>query len=480
MNFKTAFAVSALAFGLAQATVNYPFPQQSTYDGRGTVLSDQASASTQLASQFAFYLSTYYIEAGNYAGIRMYTSGDYGVTEGIGYGMLMMVYFSNETTSYQDQFDKLWNTYQYLMNSHGLADWNYQDLTSSGVTHWDNGAATDAEMDVAAALIMAAYQFGDNSYLTYAKTLIQNMKAYEFRSDYVELPGDGWGDNNYQLNPSYFAPGYYELFSIIDSDNATFWGETALDVNYSLVEAVANLYPSTYLMPGWIYTDGNSSTTITGTNEYYDYDAARFPWRMLIAYYWYNHSRAYALNAQTAPWVNNQSASSVKGSISCANGTMGSDQNSSFVATLMSALAVSSDYQTQLDAYWAQAVNLGEEEYFNESMKILNGLAVSGNMPNLYALANGVVVEGDASEPISKTSLKNAKLSFSVESRVLHLSLPEASRVDLIDLGGRVVKTLASNASGNVSLSLEGVPSGVYMARVKGQTLNAAQRIAVK
>lgn len=485
MNFRTALAASTLALGLAQATVNYPFPQQSTYDGRGIVLSDQASASSELAEQFAYYLSAYYREEGNYAGINAYNttsnSGEY-YTEGLGYGMLMMVYFSTEETSYQDQFDKLWNSYQYQMNSNGLASWKFGELTSSGMTDWGGGgAATDAEMDVAAALIMAAYQFGDESYLTAAKTLIQNMKTYEFRSDYIELPGDSWGDNNYQLNTSYFAPGYYELFASVDSDNGTFWGETALDANYSLVESVQAMYPATYLMPGWIYTDGNSSTTITGTDEYYNYESPRFPWRMAVAYYWYGQSRAYTLNANTATWVNNQSASSVKGTINCSTGAMGGDQNSSFVASLMSTLAVgvgldSTDYQTQLDAYWAQAVSLGEETYFEESMKILNGLAVSGNMPNLYVIANGIEINA----PIAKAATKNASLSLSVESRVLHLNLPEAGRVDLVDLGGRAVRTLASNASGNVSLSLEGVPSGVYMVRVKGKTMNAAQKIAVK
>lgn len=480
MNFKTAFAVSALAFGLAQATVNYPFPQQSTYDGRGTVLSDQASASTQLASAFSYYLSTFYNEQGTYAAIRSNDGSNEYFSEGMGYGMLMMVYFSNETTSYQDQFDKLWNFYQYSMNSNGLMNWKMGNISSSGADIWGEGAATDAEMDVAAALIMAAYQFGDNSYLTYAKTLIQNMKAYEFTSSGAELPGDSWGDTQNQLNPSYFAPGYFELFAIVDSDNATFWSETAMDVNYSYSEASANEV-STYLVDDWVYTKSNSDPTFSySQDDTYNYDAPRFPWRMAMAYYWYNHSRAYTLNYNLGSWVNGISAANVKGPITRSTGSMNSDQNSTFVASLMTALGSNAAYQSQLDAYWAQAVSFGNENYFNQSLKILCGLAVSGNMPNLYALANGVVIEGDASDPISKTAIKNAKLSFSVESRVLHLSLPEASRVDLIDLGGRVVKTLASNASGNVSLSLEGVPSGVYMARVKGQTLNAAQRIAVK
>ena len=36
------------AFGLSQATVNFPFPQNSDYGGNATLLSDKAAASADL------------------------------------------------------------------------------------------------------------------------------------------------------------------------------------------------------------------------------------------------------------------------------------------------------------------------------------------------------------------------------------------------------------------------------------------------
>ena len=44
------------AFGLAQAAVNFPFPQSSNYGGNGVVLSNQAEAATQLKAAFDYYL----------------------------------------------------------------------------------------------------------------------------------------------------------------------------------------------------------------------------------------------------------------------------------------------------------------------------------------------------------------------------------------------------------------------------------------
>ncbi|MDR9830104.1 glycosyl hydrolase family 8, partial [Vibrio sp. FNV 38] len=57
-------------------------------------------------------------------------------------------------------------------NDHGLMNWSF-----GGLNPYNNNAnaATDAEMDVAAALIMAAYQFGDDKYLDEAKTLLGNV-----------------------------------------------------------------------------------------------------------------------------------------------------------------------------------------------------------------------------------------------------------------------------------------------------------------
>ena len=104
------------AFGLAQAAVNFPFPQMSDYGGNATLLSNKAQASEDLKKQFQSWMRDMYNEKGDVAGVRSDPGSDAYFSEGVGYGMLLMVYFSDNTTSYQSQFDKIWNFYKKMMN----------------------------------------------------------------------------------------------------------------------------------------------------------------------------------------------------------------------------------------------------------------------------------------------------------------------------------------------------------------------------
>ena len=118
-----------MAFGLSQAAVNFPFPQMSDYGGNATLLSDKAAASEQLKTQFAAWMRDMYNEQGDIAGVRSNPGSNEYFSEGVGYGMLLMVYFSDNTTSYQSQFDKIWNLYKKMMNENGLMIWKVGILT---------------------------------------------------------------------------------------------------------------------------------------------------------------------------------------------------------------------------------------------------------------------------------------------------------------------------------------------------------------
>ena len=461
---KIAFS-SLLAFGLATATVNFPFPQNVDY-GNGIEVSDKAAAATQLKSAFNYYLTDKYKENGNYAAIEKDNNSNTFVSEGIGYGMLMMVYFSDNTTSYQDKFDKLWAYYKAGENEHGLMNWVFGTLTPNNN---NANAATDAEMDVAAALIMAAYQFGDNKYLDEARTLLKNVKMYEFEENGLHKPGDAWNDKK---NPSYVAPAYYRLFAAVDTDNAGFWNTTAMNANYALLEANSAEY-STGLFDNWSDANGR------GLDGKYGYDAARTPWRLAQDFYWFGETRAKTMLAKTGSWLSTVQASSIKGSLFRSNGAPENEwtsHNSTFVATLMTNLVTDGSYQTKLDEYWNEVTTLGNEAYFEQSLKILCGLLVSGNMPNLTAGSLTPIEPGPEalSRPVASTS------SFLFANNTVSVNLKGQSKVELLDLQGRTVRTLWNGgANGNVSLSINAQP-GIYLVRIQGQGVSETHKVAVK
>lgn len=468
-----------LLCGLASAAVNFPFPQSSNYGGNGIVLSNQAEAASQLKKAFDFYMKDKYKENDSYAAIEKDKGSNNFVSEGTGYGMLMMVYFSDNTTSYQPQFDKLWAFYKAGVNEHGLMNWSF-----GGLKPYDNkaNAATDAEMDVAAALIMAAYQFGDEKYLEEARKLLKNVKQYEFEENGLHKPGDAWNDKK---NPSYIAPAYYRLFAEVDTENSDFWNTTAMNANYTLLETNSAEY-STGLFDNWSNASGK------GLDRNYGYDAARTPWRLAQDFYWFGEAKAKTMLDKLGSWVSTKQAKDVKGQInrdgSVENWT---SHNSTFVATLMTSLVTDASHQGKLDEFWNETVSLGEEAYFEQSLKILCGLLVSGNMPNLSVAPTTPESSSSVSESSSSAEQQSSSSSgtnalpiakvdavkMELAGRTLRLSVNGNVRVDLISMTGTVLKSYSKNAAGSAEVSLNALPSGFYVVRVKNAGVTSLRKI---
>jgi endo-1,4-beta-D-glucanase Y len=478
MGYKVWALSLALAFGLAQAEVKYPFPQMSDYGGNATLLSDKAAASEQLKKQFEYWMKTMYNESGDVAGVRSDPGSNEYFSEGVGYGMLLMVYFSDNTTSYQPQFDKIWNFYKKMMNENGLMVWKVGNLSEA----YDKGAALDGDIDAAAALVMAYYQFGDEKYKEDAKKLIQAMKKSEFETNGLHLPGDKWGDAGYnRKNPGYFDPAYMPLFAAIDEENADFWSNAAYDANMKLYEA-SSAEVNTGLIDDWTDKNGKSE------DDYYSYDASRAPWRNAKAVCWHGDKRALALDKKMAEFVSTVSAANMKGPVRRASGELGNDHNSTFVTSLMTSLISDAKYQSKLDEYWKEAVALGDENYFNQSLKLLNGLLVSGNMPNLAAMPAGPAPQSSSSvdNPESSSSSPAGILGGRVEQapgmsllgRTLQVHFDGFARIDVFNVTGNAVKQLWNDdIGGSKSFALQGIPAGVYMVRVQTKNTTHMQKI---
>ena len=84
------------------------------------------------------------------------------------------------------------------------------------------GGATDADEDIAFALLMADKQWGSAgslNYLNLAKAQINNIWLHEIVDSKLAGPGDSWGPTDLwkNINISYFAPAYYRVFKMVDS-----------------------------------------------------------------------------------------------------------------------------------------------------------------------------------------------------------------------------------------------------------------------
>jgi len=366
--------MTLLGATLAQATTNFPFPRNGTYAYGIKSEAGASTMATNVQTAYADWLSNQYVESGDYARIK-FDDASYTVSEGIGYGMLIMVYMDNTTNNTQSKFDKLWNYYKKWENSNGLMNWKISDFSS---VNGSNGA-TDGDLDVAVALMMAYKQWGDAQYLTDAKTLIAAIGKYELSTTHSGLlkPGDMW-ESSY--NPSYVSGVALHLFQQV---NTTYAWSSALSANLTMLANNAN---STSGLPSdWCSYDG---TPVSGNSSIqFGYDAVRTPWRVAWDYAWYGDATAKTLNDKIATWITAKatSPSSIKAGYSLdGSGPTVSYSNATYTGALVASAMSNSSHQSWLTSGWTALVDADASSYYNRSLKVLYELLLSGNLNNFW------------------------------------------------------------------------------------------------
>jgi len=329
--------------------------------------------------------------------VSMYTPAMSTVSEGIGYGMLVAVFMGSKDD--QMLFDDLWRYSQAHLDSNGLMNWA---ITADGKGTPGNGAATDADEDIAFALLMADKQWGSAgtlNYLNLAKAQINNIWLHEIVDSKLAGPGDGWGPTNLwaNINISYFAPAYYRLFKMVDSGHA--WDaviQTTYDtIMYALTTMNGNA--SNGLVPAWCASNTNNGvTTISGSQAgpfNYQYDSCRTPFRIALDWCWNGETRAQAYLMKTSSFFSGIGAANIVDGYDL-NGNKHvqfspantaptiAQQSAAFLGPAGVGAMSSATYQSFLnDAYTRVATRqaLVGGAYYDESWTVMSLLMLTGN-----------------------------------------------------------------------------------------------------
>ena len=220
-------------------------------------------------------------------------------SEGQSYTMLRAVWINDKET-----FDKsfVW-TKLHLQQKDNLFSWLYgiQEDGTMGILTKEGGenTASDADSDIALALILAYSRWGDDIYMIEAKTIIEsiweeeviiiNDKPY-FTANNLEKKSN---TINALLNPSYFSPYAYRIFAVIDTNHPWL---LLVDTSYDVIEKSISLPLDTSknvgLPPNWILINKQTSELSQAMDSNYGFDAMRIPWRLSMDALWFNEPRA--------------------------------------------------------------------------------------------------------------------------------------------------------------------------------------------
>jgi endo-1,4-beta-D-glucanase Y len=319
--------------------------------------------------------------------VNMSTPLNSTVSEGIAYGMMIAVYMGDKAL-----FDGLWAYEKAHRNGNGLMNWS---VSASGQVVGE-GAATDADEDMAFALIMADRQWG--GYMSDAMFQVNAVWNHEIWESKLVRNGDGWGDWN-NLNISYFAPAYYRLFKQIDTNPDHKWDDVIKTVYDTILASLKpeNGNVNNGLVPAWCTSMGNA---VSGQPFHYQYDSCRTPFRIGLDWCWFGETRARDYVAKTSGFFAGIGAANMvdgyemngnkRVQYSPANGAPTlAQQSSAFVGpAAVGAMSNAPMYQQFLnDAYARLATRqmLVGGAYYDHSWNVMSLLMLTGNFLNYRA-----------------------------------------------------------------------------------------------
>jgi len=213
------------------------------------------------------------------------------VSEGIGYGMLLALY-SND----QETFDRIYNaSKEFSLNF--CQGWR-KPANGDGT---ESGSATDADEDIALALIFAdklqkknKWKSSSINYASDAQSAVSCV--WGSMRDGQLCPGNTWCPG---YNLGYFAPAWYRVFKNFDSDNNHNW-QQAIDQSYNLIES-SNGYDKG-MVPDWNNGGGGYNNYLDGGAFFKD--AIRVLWRIATDAIWFDEPRAKKFLTNSLDFIN--------------------------------------------------------------------------------------------------------------------------------------------------------------------------------
>ncbi|MEO6520785.1 MAG: glycosyl hydrolase family 8 [Mucilaginibacter sp.] len=375
-----------------------PFPQHISYY-HGVIKPDLSQKQLDNSVK-SFYIlwKERYINANCGAGqyyVWFEKPGKQSVSEGQGYGMMIVALMAGYDKKAQATFDGLYRYYKAhpSKRSSKLMAWaqnkNCKDISGD--------SATDGDMDIAYSLLLADKQWGSSgtiNYLSESKQMIAAIMKQEINlKTYSILLGNSIEHDSkdyFDTRTSDFMPAHFKEFKKVGNDAA--W-DKVVDRNYSLFKLMQNKFsPDAGLVPDFIqHVDGKPVPAKARYLESvydgsYNYNACRVPWRIAIDYILYGDKRSKIVVDKINNWIKGTTNGNPD-NISAGYSLQGNDLKNryfeamSFIAPFAVSAMVDKQNQNWLNQVWDYILkfDLDTFDYYDNSIKMLNMIILSGN-----------------------------------------------------------------------------------------------------
>ena len=336
------------------------------------------------------------------------------VSEGHGYGMIVTVLMAGAGDSKGERvdrddagdpaahadFDALYRFFRaHPTETHpDLMAWRHiaiPDSADLAVTPEDRDSATDGDLDVAYALLLADRQWGSRGaidYLSEARKVMAAILEATTDRDRHTLTLGNWvdGESKYKgsLRSSDFMPGHLKAFAAVSGDGR--W-KAITDTTYTVFKQVtAGFSPETGLLPDFIvckegkYVPAPRKFLESPNDGQYAYNACRAPWRIGTDYLMTGDPRALALLQPLNAWIESETEGDptrINAGYLLNGRRLHEDQSAAFVGPFAVAAMAEPEHQEWLDALWAHLLGRDpkNDDYYGNTVKLLTMIVVSGN-----------------------------------------------------------------------------------------------------
>lgn len=370
-----------------------PFPQNLNYAGCSKPEGiDQATLNADIKAFYDYYRRKYFkpsngvTPGGGYYLDRPdnYQGGNYKtISEAHGYGMIIIALMAGYDAEARELFDGFYNFYHHhrsRSNPH-LMTWVVPEDEGTLA----NDSATDGDMDIAYALLLAHTQWGSAgrvNYLAEAKRIITlGIKAANIGPTFRTLLGD-WDKSGLNTRSSDWMPGHFQAYyeATADAD----WlkvRDTAFDLIASLTRSHA---PLTGLMPDFVVGDPPQPAPANFLerqhDDAYSWNACRVPLRLAADYAHYGSPQALAALLKMTQWMRVATAddpAAIKAGYSLSGEALSEDSRMAFTAPFLAGCIADPQAGDFLRRGWPL---LGKPaSYYGEALEMLSMLLISGN-----------------------------------------------------------------------------------------------------
>jgi endo-1,4-beta-D-glucanase Y len=381
--------------------MNFPFPQHVTYNA-GTIKPNESQTDLDAAvvTCYESWKSTY-LKSGSgcpHGSFFIFYSrppDTISISEGHGYGMIITALMAGYDKDAKKYFDGMYCFFNNHLSDNSkskgksLMAWN-QVYGCKNEPNDGGDSATDGDMDIAYALLLADRQWGSNGNINYkeeALKIIDSIKELEINPIYQHPMEGDWvsdGETHYLgTRSSDFIFGHLRAFEIACGD--LFW-QKVIDVCYTLINAVQD--KNTGLIPDFIVDihvspkAANGKFLETDMDGKYYYNACRVPWRIGTDYLLNGDGRSYSALCRINSWIKSKTGGDpgkVLDGYELNGSEFGTFATMPFLAPFGVAAMIDSSNQDWLNVIWKMVSSAKSFDYYGDTLKLLCMIVMSGN-----------------------------------------------------------------------------------------------------